>query len=262
MNYRRIIKKLERISNRENLKDEWHIPSISINMDLISEAFQTLYSALQEKEIKDSTFLKSQKAIKNIDYAAKEILTNSSYKKYHNFINKVLLPEAQEMTNAIYSKNISNTSPIIEEAKSIKANMEHIEKQIDREYQNIKKIILTQREAVFINARIEGDHCGLKYLVTQLDKLKNRLMELSTIEKFENELESIKKSISKYYLKVRRTITSKQKELEELDMQTNPTFSLFNLKNKKQSKSPTKAKQPTQSDQSQKQSIEDNEERE
>ena len=141
MNNQRKINKINRISDKENMKNEWHVPYISTLMDYVGKAFSTLNQISQIKRITDEELISSSKAMEELTKYANEILSNDTYKKYHSFIRNDILPEANKMMNEINEKEIASHSPIIANAQNIIDEMEEIRGQIDRKYQTLETII-------------------------------------------------------------------------------------------------------------------------
>ena len=228
MNNQRKINKMNRISDKEIMKTEWHTPYISILMDYVGKAFSTLNQISQIKRITDEELISSSKAMEELTKYANEILSNDTYKKYHSFIRNDILPEANKMMNEINEKEIASHSPIIANAQNIIDEMEEIRGQIDRKYQTLETIIRkNQNKPSISNAHWDGYHVELVGDIEHLKKLNTAISNLSTIDKFQDELTSLQQTGEQCSKEISLVLLDKQEELEALDEKINPDNPLF-----------------------------------
>ncbi len=228
MNNQRKINKINRISDKENMKNEWHVPYISTLMDYVSKAFSTLNQISQIKRITDEELISSDKAMGDLTKYANEILSIKTYKKYHSFIRNDILPEANKMMNEINEKEIASHSPIIANAQNIIDEMEEIRGQIDRKYQTLETIIRkNQNKPSISNAHWDGYHVELVGDIEHLKKLNTAIGNLSTIDKFQDELTSLQQTGEQCSKEISLALLDKQEELEALDEKINPDNPLF-----------------------------------
>ena len=197
-------------------------------MDYVGKAFSTLNQISQIKRITDEELISSSKAMEELTKYANEILSNDTYKKYHSFIRNDILPEANKMMNEINEKEIASHSPIIANAQNIIDEMEEIRGQIDRKYQTLETIIRkNQNKPSISNAHWDGYHVELVGDIEHLKKLNTAIGNLSTIDKFQDELTSLQQTGEQCSKEISLVLLDKQEELEALDEKINPDNPLF-----------------------------------
>ena len=88
------------------------------------------------------------------------------------------------------------------------------------------------------NAHFEGDDLELIANLKLLIELNNSLTKLETIDKFKEELNSLKKNANEYGRKLFATILKEQARLEALDAKLNPDYKMFDTKYSEQYTNP------------------------
>lgn len=241
---KKIIKKLTRFVDKVlyPLDREFNtFDSLGSTTEVVLNKFALLDEIYQKEVITDKDILLAteimEELVEDVSYI-KGFEKDNDVQKYKDVFDEIL-PLAQEMMDEIGKKEISDNSPIIAKANDILLQMKDISKSSASWSKRLEEIIKKDNNrGAIMNSHFDGDDLELIANLKLLIELNNSLTKLETIDKFKEELTSLKKNANDYGRKLFATILKEQARLEALDAKLNPDYKMFDTKYSEQYTNP------------------------
>ena len=238
---KKIIGKLTRYVNNPPHLEFNTLDSLGSTTEVVLNKFTLLNEIYQKEVVTDKDILLATKImeelVEDVGYI-KGFEKDKDVQKYKDVFDEIL-PLAQEMMDEIGKKEISDNSPVIATVNDIILQMKDINKSSASWSKRLEEIIKKDNnKGAIMNSHFDGDDLELIANLKLLIELNNSLTKLETIDKFKEELTSLKKNANDYGRKLFATILNEQARLEALDAELNPDYKMFDTKYSEQYTNP------------------------